>query len=209
VETLPASDAELLTRLRGGDEEAFRGLVRQMHRALMKLALAFVSSPSSAEEVVQETWLAVVGQLGQFEGRSSLRTWIGAIAVNRAKTRGVKEKRAVPFSALYDHDEGGGDVVAPDRFGSAGFWQAPPTPWDKSAETLLIHKQACLAIEEELEKLPPAQKAVVTLRDVEGWSSEEVCNVLEVTETHQRVLLHRGRMRLRAALERYHSHRAP
>jgi RNA polymerase sigma-70 factor, ECF subfamily len=171
----------------------------------MKLVLAFVSQPSSAEEVVQETWLAVVGQMDQFEGRSSLRTWIGAIAVNRAKTRGVRDKRSVPFSALADDDA---DVVSPERFTAKGFWCLPPTPWEKAPESQLLRKEARAAIERELEALPPAQRTVVTLRDLEGWSSEEVCNVLEVTETHQRVLLHRGRMRLRSALERYRSEQA-
>jgi RNA polymerase sigma-70 factor, ECF subfamily len=205
TETRSADDAELLGRLRAGDEASFRCLVRQMHGALLKLVLAFVAQPSSAEEVVQETWLAVVGQLDQFEARSSLRTWIGSIAVNRAKTRGARDKRSVPFSALADDE---GDAVPAERFSARGFWRVPPTPWEKAPESLLLRKEARAAIERELEALPPAQRTVVTLRDLEGWSSEEVCNVLEVTETHQRVLLHRGRMRLRSALERYHSGRA-
>ncbi len=171
-----------------------------MNRALMKLALAFVGSPSSAEEVVQETWLAVVDQLDRFEGRSSLRTWIGSIAVNRAKTRGVRDKRSVPFSALAEDDD-----PVQESFTARGFWCTPPASWDKGPESLVLQKEAREAIERELEDLPPAQRTVVTLRDLEGWSGEEVCNVLDVTETHQRVLLHRGRMRLRSALARYHA----
>jgi RNA polymerase sigma-70 factor (ECF subfamily) len=176
-----------------------------MHRALMRLALAYVGSAPSAEEIVQETWLAVVAQIDQFEGRSSIRTWIGSIAINRAKTRGIREKRSTPFSALGPDDT---ESVPAERFSARGFWSLPPTPWEKAPETLLLRKEAREAIEHELEALPAAQRTVVTLRDLEGWSSEEVCNVLEVTETHQRVLLHRGRMRLRSALERYHSGRA-
>jgi RNA polymerase sigma-70 factor (ECF subfamily) len=176
-----------------------------MHRALMRLALAYVGSAPSAEEIVQETWLAVVNQIDQFEGRSSVRTWIGSIAINRAKTRGIREKRSMPFSALGPDDT---ESVPAERFSARGFWRLPPTPWEKAPETLLLRKEAREAIEHELEALPAAQRTVVTLRDLEGWSSEEVCNVLEVTETHQRVLLHRGRMRLRSALERYHSGRA-
>jgi len=195
-------DTELLCRLRAGDEAAFRDLVQRLHRPLVKLGLAFVGSASAAEEVVQETWLAVVAQLDAFEGRSSLRTWIGSILVNRAKTRGVRDKRTVPFSSLSDDDT---EVVEPERFGKAGFWSVPPSRWDEAPESRLLQKEAREAIERELEGLPAAQRTVVILRDLEEWSSEEVCNVLEVTETNQRVLLHRGRMRLRAALEKYHS----
>jgi RNA polymerase sigma-70 factor, ECF subfamily len=201
-ERLGADDSDLLARLRAGDEDAFRDLVRRMHRPLIKLGLAFVGSASTAEEVVQETWLAVVGQLDAFEGRSSLRTWIGSILVNRAKTRGVRDKRTVPFSALVSDDL---EVVEPERFSKAGFWSVPPSRWDEAPESVVLQKEARAAIERELDSLPSAQRAVVVLRDLEEWTSEEVCNVLEVTETNQRVLLHRGRMRLRAALERYHS----
>jgi RNA polymerase sigma-70 factor (ECF subfamily) len=195
-------DADLVGRLRAGDEAAFRDLVRQMHRALERLALAFVGSPAAAEEVVQETWLAVVGQIDRFEGRSSVRTWIGAILVNLAKTRGIRDKRAVPFSALCADDV---EPVEPERFGARGFWSLPPRRWDEAPETLVLRKEAREAIERELATLPATQRTVVVLRDLESWSAEEVCNVLEISETNQRVLLHRGRMRLRAALERYHS----
>jgi RNA polymerase sigma-70 factor, ECF subfamily len=204
-ETPSVEDAQLVGLLRAGDEAAFTALVRQLHRSLMKLAGAFVGSPAAAEEVVQEAWLAVVARIDAFEGRSSLRTWIGTIVVNQAKSRGVRDKRTVPWSSVA---EGDAELEPAERYSARGFWRAPPTPWERGAEALLLRKEACLAIEEALELLPAAQRAVVTLRDIEGWSSEEVCNVLEVAETHQRVLLHRGRVRLRAALERYHSGRA-
>jgi RNA polymerase sigma-70 factor (ECF subfamily) len=197
-----SGDAVLLGRLRDGDEAAFRELVTTMHRGLLRIALAFVESPSAAEEVVQETWLAVVAQLDRFEGRSSLRTWIGTILCNRAKTRGVRDKRSVPFSALTNDDV---DPVEPERFTAAGIWSVPPARWDDAPESLALRKEAREAIERELERLPETQRTVVVLRDLEGWSSEEVCNVLALSETNQRVLLHRGRQRLRSALERYHS----
>ena len=196
------ADADLVRRLRAGDEEAFRAVVRSSHRALSRVALAFVGDPSVAEEVVQETWVAVVSQIDRFEQRSSLRTWIGSILVNRAKTRAVRDKRSVPFSTLSAADA---EAVEPERFGALGFWSVPPRRWDAAPESLALRKEAREAIERELARLPEAQRTVVVLRDLEDWSSEEVCNVLGVSETNQRVLLHRGRMRLRAALERYHS----
>jgi RNA polymerase sigma-70 factor (ECF subfamily) len=201
----PPHDEQLLARLREGDETAFRALVQEMHRALFHLAVAFVGSRAVAEEVVQETWTAVVAQLDGFEGRSSLRTWIGAILVNRAKTRGVRERRTVPFSSLSAEDAA---PVEPERFGASGFWSVPPASWDSAPENLVLRKEALAVLDRELAAMPDAQRTVVTLRDLEGWSSEEVCNVLGVSETNQRVLLHRGRMRLRAALERYHSGRS-
>jgi RNA polymerase sigma-70 factor (ECF subfamily) len=195
-------DAALLAGLRAGDEAAFRKLVGAMHRGLMRVAMACVGSEAAAEEVVQETWLAVVGQLDRFEGRSSLRTWIGTILVNRARTRGIRDKRSVPFSALAREET---DPVEPERFSAAGFWKTPPARWDDAPEELVLRKEARGAIEAEIQTLPETQRTVVTLRDLEGWTSEEVCNVLGLTETNQRVLLHRGRQRLRAALERYHA----
>jgi RNA polymerase sigma-70 factor (ECF subfamily) len=194
-------DAGLVSRLRAGDEATFRSLVRELHRPLTRVAFAFVGSQAAAEEVVQDTWLAVIDGLDGFEGRSTLRTWIGRIVVNRAKTRGVRDRRSVPFSSLSPDEDG---PVEPDRFGPQGFWRAPPCAAEVPEE-LILRKEARAHIERELESLPPAQRTVVTLRDLDGWTSEEVCNVLDVSETNQRVLLHRGRTRLRAALERYHS----
>jgi RNA polymerase sigma-70 factor (ECF subfamily) len=169
---------------------------------MTRLARAFVRTPAAAEEVVQEAWLAVVAQIDDFDGRSTVRTWIGAIVVNRAKTRGERDRRFVPFSALAAEEDA---PVELERFDARGFWSAPPRRWDSSPEGLVLRKEARAQVEEAIELLPPAQRTVVILRDVEGWGSDEVCNVLGVSETNQRVLLHRGRMRLRAALERYHS----
>lgn len=199
-------DADLVALLRAGDEAAFRELVGSMHRALTRVALAFVGEPTAAEEVVQETWVAVVAQIDRFEQRSSLRTWIGSILANRAKTRAVRDKRSIPFSALSSEDS---EPVEPERFGALGIWSVPPRRWESGPESLTLRKEAREAIERELARLPESQRTVVVLRDLEGWSGEEVCNVLGLTETNQRVLLHRGRMRLRAALERYHSGDGP
>ena len=196
-----SADALLVGRLRDGDEAAFRELVTRMHRGLVRVALAFVGSPSAAEEVVQETWLAVVAQIDGFEGRSSLRTWIGTILSNRAKTRGVRDKRMVPFSSLTEDDLG---PAEPGRFTPSGLWNPAPGRWDDAPEALVLRKEAREAIEREVATLPETQRTVVVLRDLEGWSSAEVCNVLGLSETNQRVLLHRGRQRMRAALERYH-----
>jgi len=198
---VPTDDATLVVRLRAGDEAAFVGLVREMHRALTRIAFPFVGDQGAAEEVVQDAWIAVIGGLDEFEGRSTLRTWIGRIVANRAKTRGARDRRSVPFSSLAPEEDG---PVEPERFAASGFWCSPPCRWESEPEDLVLRKEARIRIERELEALPAAQRAVVTLRDLEGWSSAEVCNVLELSESNQRVLLHRGRTRLRAALERYH-----
>jgi RNA polymerase sigma-70 factor (ECF subfamily) len=201
---MESSDHELLTRLRAGDARAFDELVSRHHGRLVQLARMFVSTDASANEVVQDTWLAVLDGLDRFEGRSSLLTWISRILVNRAKTKGVREARTLPFSALA---EAGGDdaaepVVDPERFDDRGMWSAPPARWqDETPEQLASNAEAMALLEEELRRLPERQRLVVILRDTLGWSAEEVCNALEVRETHQRVLLHRARSRLRARLE--------
>ena len=185
---------ELLDRLRDGDEAAFRELFDAHHAMLVRLATAYVKSPSVAEEIAQDTWAAVLDALPSFEGRSSLKTWIARIAINRAKTRAQRDGRQVP---LEDDEPPSSD----DRFGRLGQFKRRPTTFD-SPESLLADRQIRAAIERGLEELPPQQRAIVTMRDLEGFSSEEVCNVLGLSESNQRVLLHRGRGRLRAVLER-------
>jgi RNA polymerase sigma-70 factor (ECF subfamily) len=198
-------EIDLLAKLRQGDEAAFTRLLSTHHRALRRLARMFVSSDASAEEVVQDTWLAVLDGLRFFEERSSLKTWIFRILVNRAKTKGVREGRTIPFSAVGDGDDPPPDpAVDPGRFDERGMWSAPPEKWEEGTpEKLLLRKEIAGFLEQALAALPERQRAVVTLRDVEGWSSEEVCNVLELNETNQRVLLHRARSRLRASLEQF------
>jgi RNA polymerase sigma-70 factor (ECF subfamily) len=197
-----SADLKLLARLRAGDESAVVELVRRYQGTLLRLAYAFRPNRAFAEEVVQDTWAAVVDGLASFQGRSSLKTWICRILTNRAKTRLIREARSVPFSALkgFDCDE---PVVDPARFVPDGHWAESPRSFtdDESPEKQLITKEAMLFLERALQQLPLNQRAVVTLRDVEGLESDEVCNVLDIRETNQRVLLHRARSKLRQALE--------
>lgn len=198
----PPEDLELASRLANRDEEAFRTLVERHHASLLRLALNFVANHAAAEEVVQDTWLGVVSGIREFQGRSTLKGWIFRILTNRAKTRGIREKRSVPFSSFsIDTEE---PAVEPSRFDASGVWARPPEPWDAdSPEDLLIRKEARAVMEHAIGELPPNQRAVLTLRDLEGFESVEVCNILELSETNQRVLLHRGRARIRQALERH------
>lgn len=199
-----AEDAALVKRLLDGDEAAFNGLVEQYHGRLLRLATVFVSDRASAEEVVQDTWLAVLTGLRSFEGRSGLKTWIFSILTNRAKTRGVRDKRSVPFSALGLQDGDNEPAVPPARFTSDGSWSSPPERWDQDTpERLLLRHETRALVDRTIADLPAGQRAVITLRDVEGLDSAEVCNVLEISETNQRVLLHRARARVRVVLEQY------
>jgi RNA polymerase sigma-70 factor, ECF subfamily len=202
---LSAQDARLLEGLRAGDEAAFVGLMREYGAGMLRVAMMYVSSRAVAEEVVQEAWLGVLKGIGRFEGRSSLKTWLFRIVANTAKTRGIRESRSIPFSSLGD-DASDEPTVDPERFlGSGerfpGHWAVPPQAW--APEGRLLSQEALAVIEREIDRLPPAQRAVITMRDVQGFTSEEVCNALDVTETNQRVLLHRARARVRAALEEY------
>lgn len=195
-------EVELLAPLRRGDEAAFTGLIDRHHGGLRRLARTFVSSDASADEVVQETWLAVLHGLRSFEGRSSLKTWIFSILVNRARTRAQREGRSVPLSSLGSPDDPE-PAVDPTRFDGRGMWSAPPAPWAETPEAQLLRGETMRVLEQALAELPERQRMVVVLRDVEGWSSDEVCNVLGLSETNQRVLLHRARSRLRSVLERF------
>lgn len=195
-------DRRLVERLLAGDEREFERLVGKLHGALVRLARAFASAPGAAEEVAQETWLAVLRGLSGFEGRSSLKTWIFRILVNQARTRGVRNGRSVTFSELADPDEGATPAEDPTRFSPSGQWLRPPEPWDvRTPEDILLRDEAVTALRQAIDALPPSQRAVVMLRDIEGLSSDEVCSILQISETNQRVLLHRGRSRLRRVLE--------
>ena len=184
----------LLGRLRDGDEQAFTELVQRYHPSMLRLAMSFVSSQAVAEEVVQDTWLAVLRGLNRFEERSSLRTWVFTILVNRARTTGVREARSVPVADP-------GPVVDASRFGPNGAWAVPPEPWAEEAENRIDAVKLSGLVRGGLDGLPGRQREVVVLRDVEGMSSAEVCEVLAISEANQRVLLHRGRSRLRQVLE--------
>jgi RNA polymerase sigma-70 factor (ECF subfamily) len=199
-------EAQLVAALRAGDEAAFRELIRMYGGGMLRLAQMYVSSRAVAEEVVQEAWLGVLKGIDRFEGRSSLKTWLFRIVANTAKTRGVREARSLPFSALAD-DEGEA-TVSPDRFlGSgerfAGHWAVPPANWARLPEGSLLAAETMDVVRRAIDRLPPAQRSVLTLRDVEGLEADEVCNALDLTETNQRVLLHRARAKVRAALEEY------
>ena len=187
-------DGELLLRLRSGDERAFVSLVERYHQPMLQLAASFVPSRAVAEEVVQDTWLAVLRGLEGFEGRSSLKTWLFRILVNRARTTGIREQRSVPVA---DPEP----VVDPSRFDASGGWSAPPEHWIEVAEGRMEAGKLVDRIRAWMDLLPARQREVVLLRDVEGMSSEEVCTVLALSEGNQRVLLHRGRSRLRQLFE--------
>ena len=201
-----SAEAQLLEALRAGDEAAFAQLVREYQPSLVRVARIYVSTQAAAEEVAAETWLAVLNGLDRFEGRSSLKTWIFRILNNIAKTRAQRDGRTLPFSALQDPGRVPEGALDADRFLDPehprwpGHWAVRPEPWPEDA---LVAAETQARLGEAIEALPPAQRAVISLRDVEGWSSEEVRNALELSETNQRVLLHRARSKVRRALESY------
>lgn len=195
-------DTRLRDQLLAGDEAAFEDLVAANQGPMLRFARNFISRADVAEEVVQETWLAVLKGLPAFEGRSSLKTWIFHILANRARTRAVREGRVIPFADLGSPEDDALDPDMASRFAEGGGWSQPPAPWESDTpESILLRQEAMDQFQTALEALPPAQRTVVTLRDVEGWSAEDACNVLQISETNQRVLLHRARTRLRRALE--------
>jgi len=207
-------ELDLLAALRRGEESAFASLVDRHHNSLLRLAQMYVQSRAVAEEVVQETWLGVLQGLGRFEGRSSLKTWIFRILMNRARTRGEREGRSIPFSALAGPDSDPAEAaVEAERFLERGHpdwrpdwdhhWASPPKSWGGNPEERLLAKETRTHLQRAIEALPATQREVITLRDVEGWTSEEVCNVLGISETNQRVLLHRARSKVRGALEKF------
>ena len=205
--TSAPDDAELVAALRRGDERAFAGLVDELSGPLIRLALAHVPSRAIAEEVVQDTWVGVIRGLDRFEGRSSLRTWIFQILLNNARTRGKREQRTLPFSALGRAEEGDDPAIDADRFQGRrgeypGHWARPPAEWD-SPEVRLAGEDARRVMLDAIAALPERQREVLALRDIQGYSAAEACNALELTETNQRVLLHRARSKVRAALERH------
>jgi RNA polymerase sigma-70 factor (ECF subfamily) len=208
-ETGRQDDAELVEALKRGDEDAFAGLVDELTGPLTRLALAHVPSRAVADEVVQDTWVAVINGIDRFEGRSALRTWIFQILLNIARTRGVREKRTLPFASLRRRAEEGKDepAVDADRFQGRredypGHWARPPVDWGDPAEKLASDAARDVMLR-AIRDLPPRQREVLALRDIQGYSAEEARNALGVSETNQRVLLHRARSKVRAALERH------
>jgi RNA polymerase sigma-70 factor, ECF subfamily len=191
----PANDQELVDRLRAGDESAFAELVRRYQRLMLRVARGYVRTDAVAEEVVQESWLAVLRGIERFEGRSSFKTWLLRIVANRAMTSGAKESRSIPVEPSVSADH-----FVPDGELGAGAWSTPPEPWP---EDQLLAGETRAVIERAIEELPPLQRAVVSMRDIEGMSSEEVQEALDISAGNQRVLLHRGRQKVREALNAY------
>lgn len=196
-------DAALIAKLRERDKDALSALVRELHGSIVRVAMALVGSRAIAEDIAQDTWSRVLSSLDQFEGRSSLRTWIFRICTNRAKTLAGRESRSMACSQT---EEPGEPSLQATRFDSGGNWAQPPEAWtDDTPERVLDRAQAVEEIERALEAMPAAQRAVITLRDVQGVGSAEVCNVLGISDSNQRVLLHRARSRVRRALERMYA----
>ena len=200
------SDEQTVAALRAGDERTFREVFARSYPMMKRVARTYVASEAVAEEIVQETWMAIVTGIDRFEGRSALGTWIFSILTNQAKTHSAREKRAVPFSSVIpiDSEE---PAVDPDRFQKddeawPGHWATPPRPWQKP-ERRLLSLEARDHLKAALAQLPDRQRLIVGLRDIDGHSAEEVCNLLGLSQENQRVLLHRGRSRLRAVLEEY------
>jgi RNA polymerase sigma-70 factor, ECF subfamily len=210
--TLPsnADEQRLVELLRAGDEAAFETLIDRYHNPLLRLAMFYVPSRAVAEDVVQETWLGVLQGLARFEGRSSLKTWIFRILTNRARTRGQREGRSIAFSDLATAEAGTGETSVdadqfwpPDHPAWANIWVSYPRNWNELPEDRLLSRETLARVAAAIAALPPSQREVITLRDVDGWSAEEVCNVLEITESNQRVLLHRARAKVRRDVEQY------
>lgn len=189
-------DAELLQRLLGGDESSFTELVRRYHSTLVKVARYYVASAASAEDVAQDTWIAVLKGIEKFEGRSSFKTWLLRICVNRARTSGVKDHRSIPV----DLNDSGPSVSA-HRFDQGGFWSDPPVPFTDAIDSRLDNAALLGAVRDAIDALGEPQLSVVTLRDVEGLSTEEVAALLGLSEANVRVILHRGRARVRGIVE--------
>ncbi len=205
----PMDDVCLIEALRRGDEAAFSQLLDGYYPAMMRLALLYVQSRAVAEDVVQETWLSLLQGLACFEFRSSLRTWIFRILTNCAKTRGQREGRYVPFAALScSYAACAGPAVDMDRCGVDDHqWVSAPRSWAGTPEERALSHETHAYVQRVIAALPLSQRAVITLRDMGGWTADEVCPALAITAANQRVLLHRARSTVRRALERYFDQR--
>src|SRR4051812_27827143 len=200
-------DADLVAGLKRGEERAFVALVRRYQPPLLRLAIVYCRSLAVAEEIVQDTWLGVIRGIGRFEERAAFKTWLFQILVNRARTRAAQEGRAGSWATPEEEAEARSEPsVPPERFRGAddkwaNNWAVPPHSWGESPEVRLLAGETMDLVKRAISTLPPAQQQVITLRDVEGWPAEDVCNVLMISQTNQRVLLHRARSRVRAVLE--------
>ena len=198
-----AEDARLVEALARADEATFIEVVDRYQPAMFRLALTYTSSRAVAEEVVQEAWLGLLDGIKRFEGRSSLRTWLLRIVTNIARRRAQREGRSIPFSSLDRETESGEPAVEPRRFGTDRDWSAPPQSWAGLPEDRLFSQETMDHVRAAVEALPELQRQVIMLRDIDGLSGDEVCNVLLLSDTNQRVLLHRARSKVRARMEQY------
>lgn len=205
-------DEEMLPRIRQGDEAAFCELVERYNASLIRVARSYVKDQSVAEEVAQEAWIGFLKGLDRFEGRAALRTWLFRILTNKAKDRVQKDRRYLPLSSLVKTETMGDDpALDPELFQGPdeikpGHWSSwAPGRWARDPEQKLLTKEVMARAEAAIAELPEVQRAVLTLRDLQGFTSEEACGILDITETNQRVLLHRGRSKVRQALDRYFS----
>ena len=200
-------DPVLIARLQAGDENTFAQLVEHYNASMVRIAAIYVNEFAIAEEVVQDTWIAVLKGLDRFEGRSSFKTWIFTILSNRAKTRATRESRYVPLELSDEPDDGSPNTIRfiPEGQPDAGVWADGSIPhvWESVPEAQLLGQETRGIIFRTIESLSPNQQQVIRLRDVDGFSAEEVCNMLQLSESNQRVLLHRARERVRQALDSY------
>jgi RNA polymerase sigma-70 factor (ECF subfamily) len=198
-------NGELVERLRRGDESAFRELVARFDSGLRRMARLYVGEPA-ADDVVQDTWVAVIRGIDRFEGRSSLKTWVFGILVNVARRRAEREGRTVPFASLGSGPDGWNGTVDLSRLHNPdlgeGYWPSAPT-WARDPADAAVASEAQGVVLGAIEQISPAQREVLTLRDLEGWSGPEVCDLLGISEVNQRTLLHRARVAVRQALEEY------
>jgi RNA polymerase sigma-70 factor (ECF subfamily) len=201
-----ADDRRIIVGLRAGDEAVFAEMVDKYHGSLVRVAMRYVPSRAIAEEVAQDTWIGVIEGIDRFEGRSTVKTWLYRILIYRARARGERERRTTPMSAL-EHDESAPSVPTERFRGSdalwAGHWATPPKRWDGESEDRLLAAETRAIIDAAIGRLPQAQRDVIVLRDISNFSAAEVCELLDVTESNERVLLHRARSKVRAALEHY------
>ena len=203
----PQTDAEWVAALQNGDEGAFAALVETYHTQMIRVATAFVNNPAVAEEVVQETWIGLLRGLGRFEGRSSLKTWMFSILLNKAKSTARREVRH-RHATIYEEGSSTASSVPHSRFHpaghpEAGHWTIKPQDWSNLPEERMLSQKTLAYLQAAIQELPANQREVLVLRDIEGWESADVCNVLNISETNQRVLLHRARSKVRAMLEDY------
>ncbi len=206
-ETVAKEELCVVEALRRGDEAAFLSLIEQFHATMIRIARNYVANHDMAEEVVQETWIGVLHGLDSFESRSSLKTWIFHILINRAKSCAAKEARSVTFADIVNVQENE-LTVDPDCFQANGWWRLHPNRWDNWIEQDILWQEGYSYIQRAMQRLPLNQRTVMNLRDIEGWTALEVCETLQLSEENQRVLLHRARAKVRRALEGYFDKRS-